>query len=362
MQNRFNFVGTLSFPKEDSKRPFYNSFTKNNRKMRTMNFAVKADTNMGFVELFGSEQNTIKVIDTDNNQGTVAWEDRFDEEVLAGVSNSSKYVISLGDEIGRKEFLSAFDAAEFIKENLPKVKDQLVRVSGRIVKNFYNGKVFDRYQLQNIYVVNEGSKDSKPKLRVQLELAYNKDSVDKDLWKDEKKVYLNAYTPTYIDKDHGTKYIAQRVCFNASKVDESIKEQVDAREFRMRFIDIPNKKMVRLSWDGYLINGAEEVSFDESQLTEVQREMVALGLKTVDDYRPRGQILGNRIQEYRLSNPNFNFEYKAGYVDMEMSLSEFEDDMVYIPPTEENLSDVLKTEKKEEPKKKEVEIDEDDLF
>ena len=93
MQNRFNFVGTISFPKEDSKRPFYNSFTKNNRKMRSMNFGVKSDGhNMGFVEMFGAETDVIRARNEQNDQLEIAWEDRFDEEAINSVAGGYRYL------------------------------------------------------------------------------------------------------------------------------------------------------------------------------------------------------------------------------------------------------------------------------
>lgn len=361
MQNRFNFVGTLSFPKEESKRPFYNSFTKNNRKMRSVNFGVKSDGhNIGFVELFGCEQDIIKARDNDNNPIEVAWADRFDTGVLESVSNMSKYSVDLGGDFEREEFLSQFDMAEYLKDNLKSVGDKLLHVNGRITKSFYNGKVYDRYEVQNIYLANDGTK---PRLNVVLELAYNKDSVDKSDWKEEKKLYLDAYTQSYIDKDHGTKWVSQRACLNASKINQESAKQMAILNFRLKNLETQSKKMVRLAWEGYLVNGSEEVAFDESQLTDVQREAVALGLKTVEDYRPRGQILGERVQEYRLTSPRLYGEYSNGLVDMDVSVSEFEEDMVYVPPTEEKLEDILKPAKKAEPEEVEFEeIDEDDLF
>ena len=353
MQNRFNFVGTISFPKEDSKRPFYNSFTKNNRKMRSMNFGVKSDGhNMGFVEMFGAETDVIRARNEQNDQLEIAWEDRFDE--------GYRYSVNLGEGFERKDFLSPFDMIEYLKENLHSVGDRMMQVSGRLVKNFYNGKTYDRYQVQNIFVASE---KAKPRLNVTLELAYNKDCVDKDQWKDDRKLYLDAYLSTYIDKDNGVKWVSQRVCFNASKIDETNEAQKKALDFRMKLLDVSNKKMLRMGWEGYLVNGSEAVEFDESQLTDLQREAVALGLKTIDDYRPRGQILGERISEYRLTSPHLIGDYVDGLVDMDVSVSEFEDELMYVLPTEEKLSEVLKTEKTEKKvEPKEEEIDEDDLF
>ena len=360
MQNRFNFVGTVSFPKDDSKRPFYHEFTKNNRKMRSLNFGIKSDGhNMGFVEMFGAEQDVIKARSDDGENLEIEWADRFDEESINSVSSIYLTTVNLGEGFERQSFLSSFDAIGYLKDNLRDAADRTIIATGRITKQFYNGRVFDRYQLQNIYVPTDTSK-VKPKLNVTFELVYNKDSVDKTEWKEEKKIYIDGYTPTYIDKDNGTKYVAQRVCFNASKVDPNNQNHVDRMNYRLKFINIPNKKAVKMCFEGYLINGSEAIEFDESQLTDLQREAVALGIKTLEDYRPRGQILGERVQEIRLVNPYLRQEYSDGIIDLGETMSQFEEEQVYVPPTEESLEDVFKTAEKSIVK--EVEIDDDDLF
>ena len=61
MAVRFNFTGTVMFPKKDAKRPFVKEMEKNGRKMLSMNFGIKeSDNNMAFVEAFDGEQETIK--------------------------------------------------------------------------------------------------------------------------------------------------------------------------------------------------------------------------------------------------------------------------------------------------------------
>lgn len=359
MQNRFNFVGTVSFPKDDSKRPFYHEFTKNNRRMRSLNFGIKSDGhNMGFVEMFGFEQDVIKAKDDDNNPVEVSWEDRFDEDAVNSVAGMYCNYINLGEGFERKMFLSSFDAVEYLKENLKSVGDQVVVATGRITKQFYNGKVYDRYQLQNIFVRTD--EKIKPRLNVTIELAFDKDCVDKSDWKASKKLYIDGFTQTYIDKDHGNKWVAQRMCFDASKVDMENERHVAQMNLRLKYINVTGKKVHRMAFEGYLINGSETIEFDESQLTDAQREAVALGIKSLDDYRPRGQILGERIQEFRIRNPHLNGEYAGGDIEMDMTMSTFEEDMVYTPPTEEKIEDVLKETKQETSKADE--IDDDDLF
>lgn len=359
MQNRFNFVGTVSFPKDDSKRPFFHEFTKNNKRMRSLNFGIKSDGhNMGFVEMFGMEQDVIRARNEDNESVEISWEDRFDEEAINSVAGMYRNFINLGEGFERQTFLSSFDAIGYLKENLRNLGDRVIVATGRITKQFYNGKVYDRYQLQNIFI--RADESTKPKLNVTIELAFDKDCIDKSDWKTNRKLYIDGYTQTYIDKDHGYKWVSQRMCFDASKINPENEDHVSKMNCRLKYINVTGKKVYRMAFEGYLINGSETVEFDESQLTDAQREAVALGLKSLEDYRPRGQILGERIQEFRIKNPYLYGEYADGNVETDMTMSTFEEDMVYTPPKEEKIEDVIKETKPEVSKVDE--IDDDDLF
>lgn len=358
MQNTFSFTGTFSRPKEDAKRPYYHEFTKNNRRMRSINFGVKPDkNNIGFVEMFGLEQDVIKTRDKDNNPIEIDWTDRFDPNVLANVSIKRVIDLGIGD---RQEFLSEFDAIEYLKDHLNEDLPPLL-YSGRLNKQFYQGKVFDKFQLQSVYPIPENNKGLK--LRTNIELAYNKDCIDMSEWKEKKVLYIDGYTPTYIDKDNGTKFIPQRLVFNASKIDQDNPVHMKQLKFRMQFISPVGKKMVRLAWETILVNGAETVEFDESMLTTAQKGSIECGLKTLEDYRPRGQIFGQRVSEYRMICPHLEKEFAEGIVDTDQNFDDWESENVYIPPKEETLADVMEeTPKKEEEKLPLDEFDAEDIF
>ena len=85
-----------------------------------------------------------------------------------------------------------------------------------------------------------------------------------------------------------------------------------------------------------------------------------------ESFKPRGDIYGDRVSEFRLSKPNLTGDFADGLVDTELKISEFEEQL-YVPnATEEKLDDVVKkAEAKAEVKediKEEPQIDDDDLF
>lgn len=364
-QTRFNFTGTISFPKKDAKRPFVKEMEKDGRKMLSMNFGIKeSDHNMGFVEAFDGEQKTIKTMNSDNEKIEISWNDRFDEDVVLSVASYKKTTVDLGEEFGgRHKFITMYDAIEYLKENLPKYNGK-VTVTGQMVKEPYKGKYYDKFKFQSVYAVAD---DKKNRLLVTADVYYNKDSVDKADWKSEKKILIDGYIPQYINKDEGTKFIPQQFVFNASKYDENNEKHKKLLDCKLKYINITKKNMMHILWECVLLNGTETVEFDESQLTKAQREQIELGIRTLDDFRPAGSIFGERITEYRLFDPKLVGDFADGLVDSEMTPSEFEDE-IYVLAADEKLEDVVKEAEKKADKQddksetKVEEIEEDDLF
>lgn len=367
-QTRFNFTGTVMLPKKDAKRPFVKEFEKNGRKMRSLNFGVKeSDNNMGFVEAFDSEQEVIKTKNTDNENIEIKWEDRFDEDVISMVASYRKTVVDLGDDFdGRKEFITMYDAITYLKENLPNYKGKIT-IIGQMTKEPYKGKYFDKFKLQSVYAVSD---DKKNRLLIIADIYYNKESVDKTEWKSDKKIYIDGYVQQYINKDEGIKYIPQQFVFNASKYEDGNEKHQKLLDYKLKYIVSSKKTMHHLLWECVMLNGAETVEFDESQLTKAQKEQIELGIRKLDDFRPAGLIFGERVNEYRLFEPKLTGDFSDGFVDSEMTNSEFEDE-IYVMETDEKLDDVVNKSKTKEDKppfeeekaeESEPDVDEDDLF
>jgi hypothetical protein len=361
-QTRFNFIGTVLYPKTDAKRPFIKEFLRNNRKMLSLNFGIKeSDNNMAYVEAFDSEQDKIITINSDNEKIEISWNDRFDEEIVNAVASYKKTTVDLGEDLGgRKEFITMFDAIGYIQENLPKYKGKIC-VTGQVVKEFYQNRYYDKFKIQNIYAVDD---DKKNRLAITADIYYNKSSVDKTDYKEEKKIYIDGFIQQYINKDEGNKYIPQRFVFNANKYDINNEKHKALLDYKLKYIDITNKTMQHLTWDIVLLNGAETIEFDESQLTKSQKEQIELGIRTLDDFKPKGLILGNRVNEYRLFDPKLTGDFSDGLIDTEMKESEFEE-LIYVPAVDEKIENGFEktnTEKATVTASTTEDVSDDDLF
>lgn len=373
LKNKFNFSGEVVFPKSDAKRPFVTEYDKNKKKSLKLNFGIK-DSNgyMVFVEGFNGQQDVIKTKDSDYKDIEVKWNDRFDEEIVNMVAYSNKFFVDLGEEFGgRKEFIAQYDALEFLKENLPKYKGN-VAVTGTFKLKPYQGKVYETYELASVYAID---KDQKTKLSLTMDIYYNKDSIDKTDVTEDKKIYIDGYLSQYLGKDEGNKYFPHRFVFNIAAYDMENEKHVARYKYRMKYIDIKNKTMVHIPWDVRLIRGAEGVEFNESMLTPSQKEQVELGIKKLDDFKPKGEIKGNKITEFRLTDPILvemgkENNFTDGVIDTDLKMSEFEEE-IYVAVVEEKLEDVVKSAEKKAEVKEETKVekeseapsvDDDDLF
>lgn len=366
-QSRFSFCGTPVIPKQkaDTKRPFCKEIskkdekTKETKKMLSMTFGIKeTDMNMAFVEAFDSQQKVIKTMDVDNEKMDVDWDDRFDEDIIEKVANYRKYIVDLGDEHGgRQEFITAYDMIEHLREHLPNYDGRVV-VTGQFTRDWYAKKktYFSKFRIQNVFAALE---ERKNRLLLTMDLFYNKSSLDDSDFDENKKMTLDCYIEQYINKDEGRKYVPIQVVFSGAKYDLENEKHKKLFDYKMKYIKVKNKNMVHIPWEIVLLRGAEEAEFDESMLTDSQREQVELGIKSVDDFRPKGNIYGDRIDEFRLFEPKLEGDYADGVLECDDTADEFEE-KIFVPAADETMEEAKKNSKSAKSKSKKDEDDDDD--
>ena len=368
-QSRFSFCGTPVIPKQkaDTKRPFCKVITKKDektketKKMLSMTFGIKeTDMNMAFVEAFDSQQKVIKTMDTDNEKLDVDWDDRFDEDIISKVASYRKYIVDLGDDHGgRQEFITAYDMIEHLREYLPDYNGRVV-VTGQFTRDWYAKKkmYFSKFRVQNVFAAPE---ERKNRLLLTMDLFYNKASLDDSDFDESKKMTLDCYIEQYINKDEGRKYVPIQVVFSGAKYDLENEKHKKLFDYKMKYIKVKNKNMVHIPWEIVLLRGAEEAEFDESMLTDSQREQVELGIKTVDDFRPKGNVYGDRIDEFRLFEPKLEGDYADGVLECDDTADEFEE-KIYVPAQDETMEEAKKNSKSSSKAKKDEDEDDEPPF
>ena len=367
MNSRFSFVGEIDANSLESKVPYYREIKSDKANGLGLNLVVVAATNnRAFVEMAGFKNDVIKTYDSDNKELNIDWDDRNDDNVKDKVANYRKYVVTLNGD--RHEFITEYDFIKFVIAHIDEIKGKRFTATGQVKKNIYKGKITDRFTLQNLFEVKEDD-EKKNQLRVVSEFFFNAEGVDTADWKKEKKLYINGYTSEYIDKPTGNKYVARQIVFDCGKVDFENEMHIKRVKFKLAQLklDYEDGKIVSKLKKGKYYSmavvlafhqGAQEIEFDESQLTENQRLAIELKLKTIDDFKPKSNIYGERVVEYKLIDYNLTGDYADGCVALDDSASDFEDEIYVV--TTESVDDFEKSMNK--PVEKDDDFDSDDLF
>ena len=344
---RFNFCGKVSVSR---KAPLVKRETLKTKDKISINFGIKAGTNMGYVRLEGFKNDVIKTMDINKKNIEVDWEDRFDEEVVKNVSSIKKFTVNLGE---RKEFITEWDMIEYLESALAGYEDDIV-VSGTFAfrpgTGKYRDQLYREFQIQNVFMPGEGVT---PHLTMNLDLYYDKDSMDKSTLKDDGKIFMHCYTPMYSKADAARKMFPIDAVFNTAVFDMSKPKHKAIYDYKMRYLETKSRNPVHMNWQIAVVNGAEEVEFTMDSLTEQQKEQVELGISKMEDFKPRGNIFGERVNELRLVKPILTGEFEEckAAADSEYTAREFEDE-IYAPASDESVDDMVSGSSKSKTKAK----------
>ena len=335
--SRFNFCGKVSVSR---KAPMVKRDTYGVSEKIGINFGIKAGTNMGYVKLEGFKNDTVKTRDVDGNNIEVDWADRFDEEVVKNVASIKKFTVNLGE---RKEFITEWDMIEYLESALAGYEDDIV-VTGNFVlrpgTGKYSNQVYREFQIQNVYM--PGEKDT-PHLTMNLDLYYDKESMDKTTLKDDGKIFMHCYTPMYSKADAARKMFQIDTVFNTAVFDMSKPKHKAIHDYKIRYLETKSRNPVHMNWQIAVVNGAEEVEFSEASLTEQQKEQIELGISKLEDFKPHGNVFGERVNELRLVKPILTGEFETckAAADSDYTAREFEDE-IYTPAADESVDDIMK--------------------
>lgn len=303
MSMRFSFCGNFGLIKD---KPLVEEGTSRNGKpYAKIKFGVNSGSDRAYVEAFAGVQDEIKITDRQGNKLDIAWEDRLNPDI---VSNSTRvYVCNFGE---RKTFLSQYDQISYLSTVLAWYKGKII-VTGYMNKSYYEGKWYDNYTIQNVYAANDADK---PRLLVSGNIIFNRDSLDNSAYKSSGIMTVTGYTEQYMDKDHPNALVPQTCVLNISKLNREDPAQDKAVKLRETFLIPKSKGWTHSSWEFILKNGQEEIEFDESQLTDLQKLALETGQYTLDDFKPTKRIYGEKITQLRMYRPMLRDEFVGGPV------------------------------------------------
>lgn len=288
-----------------------------------MSLGVKAGTSTEFAGLYGMVRDTVRTMSTDNKPIEFAWDDRNDPDVVEHVAGYRKFRTNIGSE-ETLSFVTEYDFIRYLQEALSDYEGDIV-VRGTLDLRYDNkGKLRQDYNISSVWAANE--KDV-PGLTARANLYFSGKSLDKSVVNDTHRMYLDSYVMQYVNKDEGTMFFPFPVVLLADSSDETAKKKL---AYNLTCIEHNKSTMQHMLFDLQVVDGADEIPFDESQLTPMQKQQIELGMKKLDDFRPSGSIRGQRVKEIRIIAPYCYGEFADGMVDSGIKNSEFEE-MIYSP-------------------------------
>lgn len=357
--SNFSFCGDIVLPKKNG--PWVKRETYKHDYI-SMNFGIKVGNNIGYVTANCFKNDEILTKNTNNENMNVRWVDRLDEDVVKEVASSRKFVVNLGE---RKEFIAAWDMIEYLETALEDFNKPIL-VTGKFVLRPGTGKnsdkVYREFQVQNVYAANE---NNEPHLTMNLDLYYDRSSMNRDTEKNEGKIIMDCYTPQWVNSDEGVKMFPIQTVFNTSVFDLTKEKHKKLYDYKMRYLETKSRNPVHMNWSIAVINGAEEVEFNINSLTDSQREQIDLGISTVESFRQRnGSIVGSRVNELRLIKPILKGEFADSKTaePSDFTAREFEDE-IYVSKSDETIDDMVnsgRNKSKSASKSDKIEIEDDD--
>ena len=239
-----------------------------------------------------------------SNRIEVAWEDRFNEDVLSEIGEMCFITVGLEKtnkgKTYYKKFLSAYDAIKYVEENLEDC--MVINVKGNLKYSTYQDNTQVRKEITSI-VLSSAERD-KYAARFTQSILIDKDSTDlKALDKDKGVIYVNARVLDYVKEMNGLE----------------IKGQYPfPKEFEYAFADISNgerckkaynglfkvkKGVTMITFDGEFIESGATVTMTLADLPDDIQELVECGVFTEEEAIAKCTSNGSKERRMVLRTP-----------------------------------------------------------
>lgn len=268
---------------------------------------------------YGSErQNVVYVHGKDENgrddfqnSYTIDWDDRTDESILADVGDLCFMTAGLEkdskDKTFYKKFLTPYDFIAYVHEHL--TDGMVVNVRGQIKYTVYNDNIQCRKEINSI-ALSSATPDKYRATFTQTMLldrdSATKDDIDKDkgvlnvsAYVLEKFKEFNGYDLTDGGKVKGGIFVPLRKNFeyviNPEKPELTI--NIINKLFKVK------KGVTQITWEGEFVESGATVTATEDDLTDDIKELIDLGLYTLEEALAKCTVGGSKERRMILVKP-----------------------------------------------------------
>lgn len=290
----------------------------------SLNLGVNCGEKYGtvFAELmggYGSErQNVVYVHGKDENgrddfqnSYSIDWDDRFTESILEDVGDLCFLTIGLEkdskDKTFYKKFLTPYDFIAYAEEHLE--DGMVVNVRGQLKYTVYNGNIQCRKEINSIAL--SSATPDKYRATFTQTMLLDRDSVTKDSIDNDKGVInvdayvlekfkeYNGWDLTDGGKVKGGIFVPLHKNFEYEINPEKpeLTTAVINKLFKVK------KGVTQISWEGEFVESGATVTATEDDLTDDIRELISLGLYTLEEALAKCTVGGSKERRMILKKP-----------------------------------------------------------
>lgn len=283
----------------------------------SMNLGIDCGERFGVVyaELMGgySEENENKIFvhgkkddDSDDfdKQIVVAWEDRFNDDILEEIGDLSFISVGLEktdkDKTYYKKFLSAYDAIAYIKEHIN--ENMVLNVRGNLKYSEYNGTVQVKKNITSI-ALSKVDDPSKYKATFTQTILIDKDSASlKNIDKDKSVMYVDARVLDYVKEVNGIEVKGQFPYKKQFEFALNLENEKQCKTIYEKLFKV-KKDITQMTMEGEFIEGGAVVTTTLDDLPDDIRDLVEMGIYTEEEACAKCTANGSRERRMVLKKP-----------------------------------------------------------
>ena len=252
-----------------------------------------------------------------SNSYTIAWEDRFDEDILKDIGQLCFIRVGLEktdkDKTYYKDFLTGYDAIAYIQEHLE--AGTVIKVDGQIRYSVYNDTIQCRKEISSL-VLSTATPDKYRASFVQTMLldedSCTKDSLDKDasvLLVDayllEKFKEYNGWDLTENGNVKGGKFVPlnKRFEFAVDLTTEAGKKKIAAVLGSDKMFKVKKGKVTQITFEGEFVESGATVQATMDDVPDDIKELIEIGVFTEEEALAKCSENGSRVKRMLIVKP-----------------------------------------------------------
>lgn len=275
---------------------------------------------------YGSERDNVIYVhgkkedgtDDFSNSYTIAWEDRFDEDILKDIGSLCFIRVGLEktdkDKTFYKDFLTGYDAIEYMNEHL--TDGTVIKVDGQLRYSVYNGSIQCRKEITSL-VLSQATPDKYRATFIQTMLldedSCTKESLDKDasvLLVDayllEKFKEYNGWDLTENGKIKGGQFVPlrKRFEFDIDLTTDAGKKKIQAVLASDKMFKVKKGTVTQITFEGEFVESGAAVQATMDDIPDDIKELIEIGVFTEEEALAKCSDNGSRERRMLILKPH----------------------------------------------------------